>query len=334
MVGVALIGGGYWGANLLRSIRAIPEVSVLEIVERDPARARQLEETYGGCSVGSDLAKALSREDVSAVLLATPASTHMRILEQSLIAKKSVYVEKPLGADTQSAERLGAIAVVNDCIVQVGYLYAFNPLVAAAKQAIDAGSIGDVRHCRAIRANYGPIRTDVSPVMDLMVHDLSMLHVWGVRGIESASVRSHHWLEREQPDSVEAHIVLGGGVTASLTASWLNPFKSREVLVVGSHGAIVMNEMSATDGVTVYSWGELPDYRTDLITDFESFRRTIKTVPHRELPLPDHRETLVLALEAFVNSVINRTESTVGIDFALAVERDARLVEACFSSTD
>src|SRR5580658_3420198 len=95
-IGIAVVGFGYWGPNVVRNITERPEFRLLGLCERDPTRAADFSRRYPGCTVEQDLDDALLDPRLQAVSIATPPRTHYALVRRALEAGKHVLVEKPL----------------------------------------------------------------------------------------------------------------------------------------------------------------------------------------------------------------------------------------------
>src|SRR4051794_3018731 len=98
MVGVAVIGAGYWGPNLVRNVQATPQFDLKALCDLDLDRANAVLGRYSTVRATDSLAEVLADEDVHAVAIATPAGTHLEIALAAIEAGKHVLVEKPLAS--------------------------------------------------------------------------------------------------------------------------------------------------------------------------------------------------------------------------------------------
>ena len=95
-VRVAVVGCGYWGKNLLRTFAKLPAARVTGICDLDPQALARFADDHPGAHRTTDYAALLARDDVDAVVLATPPSRHHAMASAALAAGKHVWVEKPL----------------------------------------------------------------------------------------------------------------------------------------------------------------------------------------------------------------------------------------------
>ena len=109
-VGIAVVGLGYWGPNLLRVLGDNLEAEVRWICDLDTDRLAKYRRRHPGARVTTRLERVLSDPAVDAVVIATPVHTHYTLAAQALKAGKHVFVEKPLAESTELADELAELA--------------------------------------------------------------------------------------------------------------------------------------------------------------------------------------------------------------------------------
>ena len=177
-LGVALVGYGYWGPNLLRNYMEMPEADVKWVCDARPQALKKAQTRYASVPVTTDYAEVLADPGVGAVLIATHISTHHAIAKAALEAGKHVFVEKPMTADALQAVELVELAAAKGLTLMVGHTFVFSPPVRKVKELIEAGTLGDIYFVTTQRVNLGLHQKDVSVVWDLAPHDLSILYYW------------------------------------------------------------------------------------------------------------------------------------------------------------
>ena len=95
MIGVAVIGAGYWGPNLIRNFSACPDTKLVAVCDKDRVRLEKVLSGYPGVDAVESFDAILTRDDVDAVVIATPVGTHAPLAIAALRAGKHVLVEKP-----------------------------------------------------------------------------------------------------------------------------------------------------------------------------------------------------------------------------------------------
>jgi len=146
MIGVAQIGVGYWGPNLLRNLVANEDCRVKMVVDLSEERRRFVKRNYPSVAVTDKVESVLDDPDVSAVVIATPVASHFEIAMKALDAGKHVLVEKPMARSVEEVERIGGLAEEKSLIAMVGHTFLYNAAVRYVKQLIDSGELGGIRY--------------------------------------------------------------------------------------------------------------------------------------------------------------------------------------------
>jgi predicted dehydrogenase len=189
-----------------------------------------------------------------AMIVAAPARAHYDLASRALRAGKHVLVEKPIAATLAQADELGTLAIERGLVLQVGHLERFS----AAYQAM-AGKVGAPLYIEATRiAPFKPRGTDVSVILDLMIHDLDLVLALVDSEIESvdavgAPVASPH------EDIANARLRFRNGAVATVTASRISPRTERRMRIFAQNAYLaadfsarkltVIARMGGDDGV-------------------------------------------------------------------------------------
>jgi predicted dehydrogenase len=187
MIGVAVVGYGYWGPNLVRNLADIPDARLLRICDLNLERLAPVKSRYPQVEIGSDYDEVLRDPEVDAVAIATPVSTHFRLAMGALMAGKHVFVEKPIAASAQEAERLVEEAAKRGLVLAVDHTFVHTGAVKKMRELVETG-LGDIYYYDSVRVNLGLFQHDVSVVWDLAVHDLSIMD----RAAGKAGCRGRH----------------------------------------------------------------------------------------------------------------------------------------------
>ncbi len=105
MIGIGVIGYGYWGPNLVRNFAEVPGSRVVAVSDLRPERLAQVQARYPAVKTTQDHGDLIADPAIDAVVIATPVSTHFDLAMQALQAGKHVLVEKPLTATAEQGER-------------------------------------------------------------------------------------------------------------------------------------------------------------------------------------------------------------------------------------
>jgi len=224
---VAVIGCGHLGTFHARLYHALAGCELKVVVDIVEEKARAL-----GASLGvpwtTDRAAAL--EDVRAVSVASPTSTHGEVAGACLRSGRHVLVEKPLAATLEAGRDLVEAAAAGGAVLAVGHIERFNPAFRAAR-----ASIGSPRFVESHRlSTFVPRSIDVDVVLDLMIHDIDLtlgLIRAPVEAIDAVGVP----VLTAGEDIANARIRFAGGAVANLTASRVSRERVRKIRFFGQH---------------------------------------------------------------------------------------------------
>ena len=174
MIGIAVLGAGHWGPNLIRNFQQDERSRVAWVVDPDARRLAEVGARFPDVRTGSDPAAALADPGVDAVVVATPTTTHYALTRAALLAGKHVLVEKPIATEVRHGVELCALADGAGRVLMVGHVFLFNAGIRRVKAYLDAGELGRVYYIAMVRTNLGPIRVDVNAAWDLAAHDVSV----------------------------------------------------------------------------------------------------------------------------------------------------------------
>jgi len=138
---IALAGAGAFGIKHLDALTAIDGVSVTSVVSRRLEQAQEVADKYGAPHASTELADALARDDVDAVILCTPTQMHAEQSIAALRAGKHVQVEIPLADSWDDALEVARVAEETGLVAMVGHTRRFNPSHQWVHQRIVAGEL-------------------------------------------------------------------------------------------------------------------------------------------------------------------------------------------------
>ncbi|MBD2663451.1 Gfo/Idh/MocA family protein [Richelia sinica] len=258
-INIAIIGVGRWGVHLLRNFLAHPQVAVVAVVDPQPERLAAVKQQFNldaNILLTTDWQAIKQVPGLTAVAIATPATTHYALIKDALQQGYHVLAEKPLTLDAEECRELCQLAEYQQLILMVDHTYLFHPAVERGKAVVHAGKLGHLRYGYATRTNLGPVRQDVDALWDLAIHDIAIFNnwlgelpikaqakgtVWLQPGEDSPGLADLVWVKLTYPDNFQAYIHL----------CWSNPDKQRRLGVVGSRGSLIFDEMSPTSPLTL-----------------------------------------------------------------------------------
>jgi len=208
---IGVLGAGHLGRIHIQQLRELPEWQVVGFHDPHPEKCAAITAEFGvGAFAG--LEALLAAVDV--VDIVTPTTAHFALASAALQLGKHVFVEKPLTQTVAEANELLALAETTGRQVQVGHVERFNPAFQAALPYFADPMFIETHRL----AQFNPRGTDVSVVLDLMIHDIDIvLHVVKspVADIRASGVA----VVSDTPDIANARIAFANGCVANLTAS-------------------------------------------------------------------------------------------------------------------
>ncbi|MGY4594555.1 putative dehydrogenase [Bradyrhizobium sp. GM22.5] len=175
-IGVAVIGYGYWGPNLVRNFAAHRSVRLIGISDLDSEKLEASKRFYPGVITTSCYDELLKNPAVDAVAIATPVHTHYQLTLAALKAGKHVLVEKPLAQNSDLARHLIDEAARRGLTLMVDHTFLYTPAVQKIRELLLKKELGSVYYYDSTRSSLGLFQSDVNVIWDLAVHDISIIH--------------------------------------------------------------------------------------------------------------------------------------------------------------
>jgi predicted dehydrogenase len=240
--GLAVIGCGHWGRNLVRNVARLGALrAVVDVGEAARARAQEL---APGVAVHDRLEPVLSDPSIRGVMVATSAETHHAVASACLAADKDVFVEKPLTLLVEDARDLIAVARRRERILMVGHLLEYHPAITTLRDLVQSGELGKVRYLISNRLNLGKVRSEENALWSFAPHDISViLRLVGEMPFEVVATGGCY-LQPNIADVTVTQLLFDNGVRSHIFVSWLHPFKEQKLVVIGSR------RMATYDDVT------------------------------------------------------------------------------------
>ena len=324
-VGVAVVGLGYWGPNLVRNLQEHPSAEMIAFCDTREDALAKLARRYPGAHPTRNVQEILESDDIEAVAIATPVSTHYDLARAALCAGKHVLVEKPLAASASEATELAALAEQRGLVLMPGHTFLYSPPVNCIRDLLLAGELGDIYFVSMSRVNLGLHQPDVSVTWDLGPHDFSMLRYWLDAAPLYVSATCRRCIIPEIPDVAFIDLEFENGVIAHVELSWLAPSKLRRTTIVGSQKMLVYDDTS-NEPVRLFDSGVLlkgPE-------TFGEYKLTYRTGDIVSPHVPA-AEPLLLEIGDFCESIryggAPRSSSALGIDVVQMIEAVGRSLE-------
>ncbi len=298
-IGLAQVGIGYWGKNLLRNFGAIPEVDLVMACDQREDVLSGVADRFPGIQTTSIYEDILNSSEVDCVVIATETPQHAPLAQAALEAGKHVFVEKPMAQTVAEAETLVRISEEKNLRLMVGHLLLYHPAFRYVEDLVASGELGEVYYLYSQRVNLGIIRQKENAFESLAPHDLSVALQLIDGKPTGVSATGQAYLQDGIEDVVFATVHFEGGRMAHLHTSWLDPHKVRKVTVVGSRKMAVVDDVAGSEKVRIYDKGV--DVSKAGYTDYAE-AMTLRT-GDIHIPKIDMTEPLGLECRHFIDCV-------------------------------
>jgi len=285
---VGVIGVGSLGQWHARIYSEIENTELVGVYDASPERAKEIAERYNTKPYSSmeELAAA-----IDAASIAVPTDLHFEVFEKMLPHKVNMLVEKPIAASYEQAEKMVTQAESNGIILQVGHVERFNPVMTFLEK-----NLSNPRFIESTRlAPFPPQRvgapprgTEVSVVLDLMIHDLDIILQLTRSPVKSINATGVSVLSPTE-DIANARINFENGCVANVTASRISQEQQRKIRVFQDDTYLSLDYMNQS--------GQL-------------CRKTATGIEAMEVPI-DKTEALAAELQSFVNCVQQHNDPVV-----------------------
>jgi predicted dehydrogenase/serine acetyltransferase len=184
----------------------------------------------------------LTRPEITAVAIATPAESHARLALGALGGGKHVFVEKPLALTVGDAVKVIERAADAGLVLMVGHLLQYHPAFLQLQELARAGELGRLQYVHSTRLNLGKIRREENVFWSFAPHDISMILALAGEMPEHVKAIGACYLHKTVADVTTTHFTFANGINAHIFVSWLHPFKEQKLVVVGDAGMAVFDD--------------------------------------------------------------------------------------------
>lgn len=255
MLRVGVIGYGYWGPNIVRCFSQVNEVQVTHVCDNNPDALHRAQRLHPGLAIHDDYRDLVAAEDVDAVAIVTPVSTHYALARAALERDKHVFIEKPFVSSSAEGEELTSLAARRGLRLMVDHTFLFTGAVRKVKEIVDRGDLGTLFYYDSTRVNLGLFQHDVNVVWDLAPHDLSIIdHIAGKRPLHVIATGFDH-LKTGQESLAHITVEYEDDLIAHLHLNWMSPVKARTTLIGGSRQMLIWDDLKPDEKIKVYNSG-------------------------------------------------------------------------------
>ncbi len=308
-VKIGLVGAGHLGKIHLKCLQAVPDLELIGFYDQDPSVLDSIRKTHQ-IEAFPDLDTMLSKVD--ALDIVTPTSTHYEVAKRAMEVDKHVFIEKPVTSTIPQAEKLLALQKKHGVVVQVGHVERFNPAILALEHLEIDPKFIEVHRL----ANFNPRGTDVSVVLDLMIHDLDIILSMVPSKIKRV-LANGVCLVSHSPDIGNARIEWENGCVANVTASRMSFKSMRKMRLFQPDAYIGIDFLDRTAQIVTLHDGPPSEGREGMNT-FELETATGSKTVQIDFPETKPVNAIEMELDSFARAILDKTPPEVGLDAAYA----------------
>ena len=321
MLKVGVFGVGHLGKFHLNNWKEIEGVKLVGFFDPNNDNANQVIEQYG-LKRFMDEDKLMDACDIIDVI--TPTDHHYAVCMQAIRKGKHVFVEKPLANTIQEGRDIVNIVREANVKVQVGHVERFNPAFLALKDMNLNPMFIEVHRL----AQFNPRGTEVSVILDLMIHDIDIilsLVKSDVKHISASGVA----VMTDTPDIANVRIEFNNGCVANLTSSRISMKKMRKMRLFQPNSYIGIDFLEKkTEIIKLKQPEDTNVFSFDIET--QNGKKTIAIAN----PIINQQNAIKLELQSFVDSIENNTPTVVSeLDGFLAMEVAHQILEKINSTS-
>ena len=318
MIKIGVFGAGHLGKTHLKLAEASKELDLIGFYDPNPETVNSIDFSKKHKAFKSSEALI---EAVDIVDIVTPTSSHFELARKAILAKKHVFIEKPLTNTVKEAKSLIELAETEGVLGQVGHVERFNPAFQAVLPSLTNPKFIETHRL----SEFNPRGTDVSVILDLMIHDIDI-----VLSVVNSPIKNIHAsgvaVISETPDISNARIEFENGCVANFTASRISLKKMRKSRFFQKNAYIVLDYL--TKQVEVVKMKDVgPDSYEDLtllLTNAEGEKKQI----YFENPTIKNTNPIQEELEQFAHCIqANKTPEVSLRDGARALEVAYQIID-------
>lgn len=325
MIGVGIVGYGYWGPNLVRNFSEAAGSRVEAVCDLRQHSLATLAKRYPAIRTTTSFDDLLRDPAIDAIAVATPVRSHFELALAALKAGKHVLVEKPMTETAEQARRLIAAAAERNRVLMVDHTFVYTPAIRKLRDLVAADELGKVFYYDSIRVNLGLFQHDVNVIWDLAVHDFSILEYVLAEHPVAVSANGASPVPQSPESIAYISLFFASGTIAHINVNWLAPVKVRQILIGGSRKMIVYNDLEPSEKVKIYDKGVTLTDDPDKIYQMRVGYRT----GDMWAPQLGSREGLAAEVEHFVDCIEKGCAPETGAEVGMRV---VELLEAATQS--
>jgi|SRR5436190_6670043 len=308
MLRIGIFGAGHLGKFHLNNWKDIPDIELVGFFDPNDDTAKEVADKY---QLPRFLDADILIDACTAIDVAAPTTQHFEICEKAIKKARHVFVEKPLANTMEEARQLVKLAEESGIKFQVGHVERFNPAFLAVQDIQLNPMFIEVHRL----AQFNPRGTEVSVILDLMIHDIDIILSIVKSDVKSISA-SGVGVMTETPDIANVRIEFNNGCVANLTSSRISMKKMRKMRIFQKDAYIGIDFLNKKTEII-----KLKEGKDSNVFAFDIETPTGKKTIAIANPMVPEVNAIKKELEEFKNAIINNTKTVVSeIDGLLAMD--------------
>lgn len=297
MIKAGVLGAGHLGKIHLKLLKQSDKYDLVGFYDADKNASEKIEKEFGYTSF-PNMESLINAAEM--VVVVTPTIHHFQCAKKVIEAGKHLFIEKPITTTVAEAEELRDLAKKQNVRGQVGQVERFNPAFMAIRDKISNPMFIETHRL----AEFNPRGTDVSVVLDLMIHDIDIILSVVKSEVKSVSASGVSVLS-ETPDIANARIEFENGCVANLTASRISLKSMRKARFFQRDAYISVDFLEKKcEAVRMKNAPEELDDFAMILTNAEGIKKQI----YFENPTVENNNAILDELESFAEAIkANRT---------------------------
>lgn len=292
MLKAGVLGAGHLGKIHLNLLQQSSKYELVGFYDADKQASEKIESEFGYKSFPT-MESLIDASEM--VVVVTPTSTHFKCAKKVLKAKKHLFIEKPITETVVQAEQIRDLAKEMKVRGQVGQVERFNPAFQAIKDNIHNPMFIESHRL----SEFNPRGTDVSVVLDLMIHDIDAILSVVKSPVKTVSASGVSVIS-ETPDIANARIEFENGCVANLTASRISLKKMRKARFFQRDAYISVDFLEKKcEVVKMKEATTKPDDYAMILTNAEGVKKQI----YFENPQVEENNAILDELESFYDAI-------------------------------
>ena len=325
----ALVGYGYWGPNIARTLINHKNIQLEKIIDKDQNQINQGKKILKNINFDNNLNNILKNREIEAVVLATPPETHFMLAKKILNSKKHLLVEKPITKNFKQLEILNKLAKRNKKILLAGDTFLYHDTILKIKKLIKSKKFGELISIKFLRLNFGKIRDKVNVIESIATHDLSiLLFLLDYKFPNKIRLNKIFYRKNNICDEIVSNLNYKNKIDILLWNSWFYPEKIRKIIFVFSKKTILFDDFRP-NYIKVFDNKSIPsdknknspflkkftkinkikfkdikiNYKTPLYNEMNYFYKSIKNKKYKNLRTGYYHSKKLLKLIEKINNV-------------------------------